>query len=104
MLSALEWFRFRLGKRVRTDELRSALQVALRSPVGERLILPYILEYCRVFEPAPQNGDQFMQGRAAGRRDVALHIAELLYLTPSELIALYTERGILKPPQGTTHV
>ena len=92
----LEWIRFRLGRRVRTEEIRSALQVALRSPVGERLILPYLLEYCRVFEPSPKDGDLFMQGRAAGRRDVGLHLAELLYLTPAELVALYTERGIIK--------
>ncbi len=101
MASALEWFRFRTGRTARTDAIRSALQVALRSPIGERLILPYILEYCQAFEPAPRDGDPFVQGRAAGRRDVALHIAELLYLTHAELIALYTERGIVK--QGEIH-
>lgn len=83
----------RLGRQFGVDELQQAYRVAFRTVAGERFVLPDLSEFCRASEPAPLVSDLFVQGRAAGRRDVWLHIAEVLRLTEDELAAVYRGRS-----------
>jgi hypothetical protein len=76
--------------------MRRAYNLALRTPMAERFILPDLNEFCHANEPAPKGGDPFLQGRMAGRRDVWLHVSEWLHLTEEEQFALYQWRSINK--------
>lgn len=95
-------FRSRLGRWFTIPELQRAYQTTLRSPAGEHWVLPDLAEFCRAFEPAPREDSLWIQGRVAGRRDVFLHIAEILGLTQEELEAIYRQRSFLQPqgPNG----
>ena len=84
----------RLGRKFTVGDLKKAFCTTLRSPAGERYVLPDLAEFCKAYEPAPRVDSLFVQGRAAGRRDVWLHISELLNLTEEELVALTTGRSI----------
>lgn len=59
-----------------------------------RLALGDLAEFCGANDPAPAEGDQFKQGRAAGRRDVWLRIQQFLHLTDREIINLAAGRAI----------
>lgn len=85
-------FLSRLGRRTRLDHLRRAYLLALRSPVAVEHILPDLAEFCGANDPAPKADNLFMQGRAAGRRDVWLRIQNFLHLNDEELMALYAGR------------
>ena len=84
----------RLGRLFTIGEISRAYNTTFRSVSGHNFILPDLAEFCYAAEPAPKLGDSFIQGRAAGRRDVWLHIAEYLHLTEEELFALYRGRSI----------
>jgi hypothetical protein len=84
----------RLGRLFTIGEVSRAFNVTFRSPTGHAFILPDLAEFCYAAEPAPKSSDLFVQGRAAGRRDVWLHISEYLHLTEEELFALYRGRSI----------
>jgi hypothetical protein len=88
----------RLGRRFLVAELKQAYTLVFRTVAGERFVLPDLAEFCYAYEPSPRGGDLFVQGRAAGRRDVWLHIREPLDLTEDELSALLRGRSL--PKQG----
>ncbi len=87
-------FRSRLGRLFTATEMRQAFQTVFRSPAGINYVLPDLAEFCYASEPAPRDSDLFVQGRAAGRRDVWLHVNEHLHLTEEELTALYKGRSL----------
>lgn len=78
----------RWGRRVDLVEQTRVYKNALLSPTSKQYILPDLAEFCGVLDPAPSDGDQFKQGRAAGRRDVWLHMQSFLNLEPHEIYAL----------------
>jgi len=86
----------RLGRRWTVAEMGRAYNLTFRNPTASHFVLPDLAEFTHAMDPAPREGDLFMQGRAAGRRDVYLHIAEWLNLTEEELYAIYYQRSILK--------
>jgi len=86
-------FYSRLGRQFTVEQLQEAYRVAFRNGYGEHQVLPDLAEFCRANEPAPHENELFVQGRAAGRRDVWLHIAEILGLTANELAAAYRGRA-----------
>lgn len=47
-----------------------------------------LAEFCGAIDPAPKEGNSFAQGRAAGRRDVWLHVAAFRGLREEEVYAL----------------
>lgn len=92
----LERFLSKLGRPFTVPELQGAYQMAFRTGFSERWVLPDLAEFCRASEPAPRESDLFVQGRAAGRRDVWLHINEILRLTEEELASVYKGRAFPK--------
>lgn len=94
--SSVREFVTRLGRRFHIGEMAKAYQLTfLSSPGATTYVLPDLLEYTGALDPAPKDGDAFTQGRAAGRRDVWLHIASYLHLKDEELFALYAGRQII---------
>lgn len=57
-------------------------------------VLADLAEFCGASEPSPQNGDPFLQGRRAGRRDVWLRIIGHRAIREDEIIALLRGEGI----------
>lgn len=96
MLDMLEQFRSRLGRLFTVAEVKQAYSMVFRTIAGERFVLPDLAEFCHAYDPAPREGDLFLQGRAAGRRDVWLHIREPLDLTEEELSAMLRGRSLPK--------
>jgi hypothetical protein len=92
----LEQFRSRLGRLFTVAETKQAYTMVFRTIPGERFVLPDLAEFCHAYEPSPKENDLFVQGRAAGRRDVWLHIREPLELTEEELSALLRGRSLPK--------
>ena len=86
----------RLGRRFQVDRLARAYRVCLLSPAACEYIIPDLAEYCGANDPAPKDGDMFMQGRAAGRRDVWLRLQSFLHLTDEELVALLAGRAVVR--------
>jgi hypothetical protein len=84
----------RLGRRFAAQDAGREFRQALLSPVGER-VLRAIGEECRADQPAPRVSDLFVQGRAAGRRDVWLFIQNHLHLDEAQLHALWAGRSIV---------
>ncbi len=84
----------RLGRPFYVEEMKKAYGMVFRSPAGAAFVWPDLTEFCYGMEPAPREGDPFVQGRAAGRRDVWLHIVEHLCATEDELFAAYRGRSI----------
>lgn len=82
MGSFLERLRGRYGRQV-------DLKVQVR---GYRMMTPDVLadlaEFCGAIDPAPKDGGEFVQGRAAGRRDVWLRIMAHRVLRETEVYAL----------------
>lgn len=97
MLERLVQFRSRLGRLFTVAETQQAYSMVFRTIAGERFVLPDLAEFCYAYEPSPRDSDLFVQGRAAGRRDVWLHIREPLDLTDEELSALLRGRSLRKP-------
>lgn len=84
----------RLGRIFNFSRMSAAYQQCFYSAAGANYVLPDLAEYTRAAEPAPIEADLFAQGRAAGRRDVWLHIQQYLNLTDQELFALYAGHPI----------
>ena len=91
----LEQIRSRFGRTFTAGELGRAYNMTFRNPLSGRFVLPDIAEFCRATDPAPREGDLFIQGRAAGRRDVWLHLNEFLHLTEEELADVLRGRAVL---------
>jgi hypothetical protein len=87
-------FKTRYGRNVELEQLRHAYQAFRSIPVINEHVLPDLAEFCRALDPAPREGDLFIQGRAAGRRDVWLRIQEHLHLTEDELFEVYRGRSV----------
>lgn len=87
----------RLGRRVRLDTLSKAFQIAFSTP-GTAPALSHLAEFCGASDPAPKSPDLFMQGRAAGRRDVWLEIQKFIHLSDRELMELLAGRQV--QPRG----
>ncbi len=84
----------RLGGSYDVSEIRQAYQIVFRDAAAERVVLPDLAEFCYANEPAPRVSDLFLQGRAAGRRDVWLRLQEHLQLNEEDLFALYKWRSL----------
>lgn len=85
-----------LGRVFEIRDLRKAYNMVFRSPAGAHYVLPDLSDFCRAAEPAPRESDLFIQGRAAGRRDVYLRIMQHTNLTEEELFAVHSGRSVLK--------
>lgn len=83
-------FRSRLGRWFTVPEIKQAYVLT----DANAMALQDLAEFCHANDPAPRDSDLFLQGRAAGRRDVFLHIAEHLQLTEDELTAVYRGRSL----------
>lgn len=77
----------RFGRRVKFEDLRKAYKTAF-STIGTELVLPDLAEFCGANDPAPKTPDLFMQGRAAGRRDVWLRLQNFLHLSDRDHMEL----------------
>ena len=93
-------FLSRLGRRFHLRDVARAYRMCLLSPAGSEFILPDLAEFCGAHDPAPKSDDLFMQGRAAGRRDLWLRIQNFLHLTDDELAALYAGRPVMRRDDG----
>jgi hypothetical protein len=87
-------FLSRLGHDVDIPALRRAY---LRIPDEVRIDLA---EFCHASEPQPSEGDLYLLGRAAGRRDVWLRIAQHLNLSDAELFDLWRGHSITRTVTG----
>lgn len=87
-------FLSRLGHDVDLSALRREY---LRMPDGVRVDLA---EFCHAADPSPDTNDLFVQGRAAGRRDVWLRIARFLNLTDAELFDLWRGQSVTRIVTG----
>lgn len=75
---------------------RRAYCQTLLSPTGTKYVLPDLALFCGAADPAPDDGNSFIQGRFQGRRDAWLHIQQMLNLSDEDLFALYAGKPILK--------
>ena len=94
MRSLTDRFRTRWGRSYTLQERAKAYKLTFRNPHGE-IALADLMTFCGLADEAPMSGDPFIQGRAAGRRDVALRIREHLHLTHDELYAVIQGRSFL---------
>lgn len=90
-------FLTRLGRRVKLDALAKGYRIAFSAP-GTDLVLPDLAEFCGANDPAPKTPDLFMQGRAAGRRDVWLRLQQFLNLSDRDLMNLMVGQQV--QPRG----
>ena len=72
-----------------------AYNLTFRNPAGQ-MVLADLMTFGGIADEAPRTNSQFEQGRAAGRRDVALRVQEHLNLTHEELYAVLQGRSILR--------
>ena len=84
----LSIFKNRLGREIDLVDLRREYR-----KIPERVLLD-LAPFCYANDPSPRNGDLFVQGIYAGRRDVWLHLMEFLHLTDDELAELYRGRSV----------
>lgn len=87
----------RLGRRVRLADLAKGYKIAFTTPGTEPVLLD-LAEFCGASDPAPKTPDLFMQGRAAGRRDVWLRLQQFLHLDDRDLAELLVGRQV--QPRG----
>src|SRR5712691_965674 len=95
----IETFISRLGRRFTAGEMRKAYQLVFRTAAGERYVIPDIIEFTHALEPAPRDSDLFVQGRAAGRRDVFLHLQKHLIFTEDELASMFKAQALPSQPR-----
>ncbi len=95
-----ETFISRLGRLFTASEIRQAYQMVFRTTAGERFVLPDLAEFTHALEPAPRDSDLFVQGRAAGRRDVFLRIQQHLNLTEADLASIYKAHALPRRENG----
>ena len=86
---ALANFFGRFGRPVSPTDLSRAYKQLFTSQLALNHVLPDLAEFCKAAEPAPRISDLFVQGRAAGQRDVFLHIQEMVALSDDQVHALY---------------
>lgn len=82
--------RGRFGRRV---DLPQQVRSYRRIPPD---VLSDLAEFCGAMDPAPLEGDQFKQGRVAGRRDVWLRIQQHCCLDEAEIYALLKGQPLVK--------
>lgn len=87
----------RLGRRQPLAQLKRAFGIAF-STAGTAPLLPYLAEFCGANDPAPKTPDLFMQGRAAGRRDVWLELMKFIHLNDQDHAELLAGRPV--QPRG----
>jgi hypothetical protein len=92
---AMDSLRTRWGRWWNLPDRVKAYNLTFRHPSGQ-IVLADLMTFCGTADEAPQTDSQFMQGRAAGRRDVALRVQEHLNLTHEELYAVLQGRSILR--------
>src|SRR5229473_3516752 len=95
-----ETFLSRLGRWFTAAEMKQAYQMVFRTTSGERFVLPDIAEFTHALEPAPRDSDLFVQGRAAGRRDVFLRIQQQLNLSEADLASIYRAQALPSQPRS----
>jgi hypothetical protein len=94
-LSFVDKFLTRWGWEFSLAERVKAYNLAFRNPAGQ-IVLADLMTFCEIADEAPSTSNQFQQGRAAGRRDVALRVQEHLNLTHKELYAVLQGRSVLR--------
>lgn len=87
------WFRGRYGRTFMPEDVSLAYKEIFAYQKAKEHILPDLAEFCKVSEPAPRVPDMFAQGRAAGHRDVFLHIQEMCHLSNEEVRAYYISKA-----------
>jgi hypothetical protein len=93
-VSLIPKFLSRLGHDVDIPALKRAY---LRMPDEVRVDLA---EFCHAAEPVPMDSNLFSLGRAAGRRDVWLRIAQFLNLSDAELFDLWRGQSVTRIVTG----
>jgi hypothetical protein len=83
----------RWGRKYFLSERRAAYRNFREAPHA-RVIIADLMEFTYALEAAPLEGNEFMQGRMAGRRDVFLRIMQHCHLNEKELYNIYTGRPI----------
>lgn len=83
----------RYGRQFSPEDVSRAYKTLFTSQLGLDHVLPDLAEFCKAAEPAPRISDLFVQGRAAGQRDVFLHIQEMVQLTDEQVRDLYISRA-----------
>ena len=94
-MSFVDKFRTRWGRFYSLAERVKAYNLTFRNPAGQ-IVLADLMTFGGIADEAPRSDSQFEQGRAAGRRDVALRVQEHLNLTHEELYAVLQGRSILR--------
>lgn len=94
-MSFVDKFRTRWGMGFTLAERVKAYNLTFRHPSGQ-MVLADLMTFCGLADEAPRTDSQFEQGRAAGRRDVALRVQEHLHLTHEELYVVLQGRSILR--------
>lgn len=81
----------RFGRRFTAPDLSRAFKEVFQSQLGLDFVLPAIAEYCHAAERSPEISDMYLQGRAAGKRDVWLFIQEHIKLPEAQIYELYVK-------------
>src|SRR3990167_7598740 len=76
----------RFRREVNLKEELQAFRTVFNGPTARTYILPILLQYTGLYNPAPEHENLFAQGRAAGRRDVMLLIKHYASLEEKDLI------------------
>ncbi len=84
----------RLGWVIDIPSLRRAYIHAFYSGPGKDEVLPDLAEFCHATTPAPIGADALTFARYEGRRDVWLHIREMLDLSDDELAVMLRSRSV----------
>jgi len=90
---ALTRFFGRFGKPFTPEERSRAYKGLFMSQLGLDHVLPDLAEFCEASQPAPLTSDTWVQARAAGRRDVFLHIQQMCHLSDEKVRDLYISRA-----------
>lgn len=86
----------RLGRFFDFNGMYKAYQTVFRTPSGIDFVMPDLLDFTGALAEAPRSDNMFEQGRAAGRRDVWLHVNEYVQLTEQERYALWQGRASMR--------
>lgn len=83
----------RFGREFTAPDLSRAFKSVFQHQLGVDLVLPAIAEYCHAAERSPETSDMYLQGRAAGKRDVWLFIQEHIKLPEDQIYNLYVKNA-----------
>ena len=76
-------------KRFRRDpDLKATFQafkMVFGTSMARKYVLPDLIQFSGYCVPAPESGDMFSQGRAAGRRDMMLRIQHYITLEEKDI-------------------